>query len=49
MYVLALIVLTFIVFAIGVTLLDGSNNHYTDFMLTFIAVYLVTSKLKIKK
>ncbi len=46
MYVLALLFLTFIVFAIGTILFDGSNNPYTDFMLTFIAVYLVTSKIK---
>ncbi|WP_202595411.1 hypothetical protein [Halalkalibacter okhensis] len=49
MYVLALIVLTCIVFMIGATLLGGSSSPYTDFILTFIAVYLVTSKLKIKK
>ncbi|MBP3953092.1 hypothetical protein [Bacillus suaedae] len=48
-YVLALIVLTFIVFTFGAFLLGGSSSPYTDFILTFIAVYLVTSKFKIKK
>ncbi|MGO4888012.1 hypothetical protein ACJ2A9_09665 [Anaerobacillus sp. MEB173] len=48
-YVIALITLTFIVFIIGATLLGGSSSPYTDFIITFIAVYLVTSKLNIRK
>lgn len=46
-FVLALIVLAWIVSIIGVTLFGGSNHYYTDFILTLIAVCLVTSKLKI--
>ncbi|MFA9558251.1 hypothetical protein ACERII_13165 [Evansella sp. AB-rgal1] len=48
MYVLALLVITFIVFAIGATLFV-STNPYTDFILTLIAVHLVASKLVIKE
>jgi hypothetical protein len=49
-YILALIVLSLIVFVIGATLFGGgSDNSYTDFMLTLIAVHLVASKLSIKR
>lgn len=44
-YILALLIISFLAFFIGVTLLGGTDTPYTDFILTVIAVQLIMTKL----
>ncbi|WP_161568159.1 hypothetical protein [Anaerobacillus alkaliphilus] len=44
-YILALLIVSFLTFFIGATVLGGTDTPYTDFILTLIAVQLVMAKL----
>lgn len=44
-YILALLIVSFLTFFIGATLLGGKDTPYTDFILTVIAVQLIMTKL----